>query len=663
MDVMTHLGRGLKLVLSFMLCATSLSAQSPADVTPPNPFGDFDSFRLGNGLKVWYGRLPGSTVTSIGVIVPAGSDDDPPGKEQTAHFLEHVLFSDRAGRLEAELARELTALGGTFNGATSPDRTYYWLDIGTHEAAYGVRWLYDVIAPRALSDRLVERNREPVAIEVGARPRQLHDRIAALYLDHPLLRPRTFWAREFGLQTRLERDVDTYAALQSIRAHDLRTFYDTHYAPTEMTLVIVSGAPRALLQPVLGETFGMAPWRPANARDPTLTLRAGASSRFTWGARRNTTLRVNYRIPGLTGQDQLRLMLIAGLLENRLMERLRRGDSKAIYSIGVGLNMRGPATTLAINARLNPAQERMVRDAIDEEIARIAKAASDEHFYRDRDAFARELFTLYASPDALRNLAAFQFYRPELHDEFPDVGGYVTTAGPDSIAAFAARVFDPEQRILRLWRPLPVSPPWLVLLGIGIIWLAVRVYRSIVFRPADMNAIRFVARLRPPARALTATLAVIVALIGLRLVAAAAHGAAEYWLLGIDSFALHAGAAATLLFLLTLAAMAAAGHTRHKVLVFEHELRIKSRTYRSVVIPGADVRAVDLDAPPSGPGRPSYVRRGKGAVVVRLADGAVRRLHVRQPEALLAAVRNLIRNASAGDQPGEVLASLAPQSS
>ena len=73
---------------------------------------------------------------------------------------------------------------------------------------------------------VVERQREPVALEIGARPRQLFDWLYAVYLNPPLLGPADFWEREFGIVTAARRDVDARRSLYRIRGDDLRGFYD-----------------------------------------------------------------------------------------------------------------------------------------------------------------------------------------------------------------------------------------------------------------------------------------------------------------------------------------------------------------------------------------------------------------------------------------------------
>jgi predicted Zn-dependent peptidase len=629
------------LLLAAFFAAHPAHAQDAAEPMPANPFAGFDSYRLPNGMRVWYGHLPASSLTSMAVIVPYGRDQDEHGREQTAHLLEHVLLSDRHGRSEAELVRELTARGGSHNGVTGAGSTYYPLSIGTEQAAFGVRWLYDVVAPRVLSDHLVARNRDPVAIELSARRVGAMARPLRSWLTHPRLLPQPFWKREFGIDAQEERGADQHASLGAITATDVQRFFDTYYTPTEMTLVIVTGASWQQLAPEVENTFGALPWRVPPAVAAVATPRQSESRLFQYRPGRSTRIALRYRIAELNSLDQLRLVFIEDLLRYRLMERLRRGDDKSVYSIAAGTTLRGPAAFFGISADLNPGQERVVRAILDDEISRLARTAVDSSFFADRDALSRRIRVENSSPAALRAWATDRFYRPDLQPHFPDVAAYYETVGPDSIAALAGRLFRDENRILYVWRPLPLPAAAAGAAALLIVLLAARLYRHFALRPADMARVRYVARARPPIAARLAgwLVSLVLLLVVGRLVAAGIHIAAQYWILSSESVAVPVVSAAALLFMATLAAFAALGRTHRKILVFEHEVRIKSPTYRAVILPLDRIRDASVVSDVSSVRLRHLVIRPLGqAVLLRLEDGSGYAVRVARPEALAGAV-------------------------
>jgi predicted Zn-dependent peptidase len=644
-SMMMLMSRLLLPALLLLTAATTVAAQAPGEPLPPNPFGVFESFQLPNGLKVWYGHMQGATLTSMAVMVPYGRDQDPPGKEQAAHFLEHVLLSDRGGRSESELVRELTTRGGTFAGITGTHYTIFPVNIGNEHAAWGLEWLHGVVAPRPITDDVVDRNRDPIAVELDLRKPMLVRGAVARFIHHPWLRPAGFWRREFGYAAQEERGADQLSGLAAITAADLAAFYDAYYSSAAMTLVIVSGRSRAELQPVLDATFGTLPWRPAPPPPPPLRVRQEETRRVAWQPSGSARVVVRYRIGELDGRDHLRLLFIEDLLRDRLMQRLRSDDVKAVYSIATFTQVRGPAAHFTVAADMNPRHEARVRDVIEEELQRLRAAEDDSAFYADRDAAGRALRTQYAAPGALRNWATDRLYRPDLHDVFPDAGEYFATVGPDSIAAYARRLFTADNRILAITRPVPLHPAWLALLGILVVAAGVALYRRLVLQPADMASIRYITRLRRPAAVRIATLlaAGVAGLVVLRMLAAAAHFAVEYWLLSAGSFILLAAASAALLLAVTVAMMACAGLVQRKVLVFNDEVRIKSPTYRATVIPGAQVRGARVvNGPESFRLRRPVPGPVAGAVFLELADGTGYLLDVRDGPTLVAAIDGLL---------------------
>jgi predicted Zn-dependent peptidase len=631
-------------VLVLLPGSAPLAAQDGA--LPDNPFAALESVVLPNGIRLWYGHLPGATVTSMAVLVPWGRDQDPPGQEQTAHLLEHVLLSDRAGRVEADLARELAGRGGQHNAFTGSSSMGFLLGIGTDQAEYGIHWLHGVIAPRQLTDAVVSRNRSPVAVEIQAYPRSGPVAAAWRLLTHPRLLPPPFWRREFGLDAQEERPADHSASLATLDAAGLQRFFDSYFAPPGMTLVIVSGAPRAALQPIIDETFGTIFWRPPPPPPAGPALRIGDVRRFTWHTGSTAHLSVGYRLAELDGRDQLRLLFIGDLLRHRLMERLRRGGDKSVYAVDVRVISRGQATLFRIAADVSHGQERATRDIIDEEIRRLLRAPFDSiSFYADRDLLGRQLRTENASPAALRNWVADHFFRTDLHPAVPDVGEYYATLGADSIAAFAARALVPGNRIASVARPLPL-PVWLlVLLGSLPVVAGGLLFRALTLRSADMSTVRFITRIRanPATAAIAAAALALVLLVAVRLLAAVIHIGADRWLVGVESFAIWLVGGGALLFAAALGTLALVGAVPHKILVFSHEVRLKSRTFRSVILPAAAIRSAVVVANAGGRRLRMPVLPFAGpAVFLELHDGSGYLLHVRDPGALARSVAAII---------------------
>ncbi len=191
------------------------SSSPPPDQAKANPFSGFETHFLSNGLKVWYKRLPDAAEVSVSVGVPYGWDSDPRGKEELAHLTEHILFSDHDGRTEQEIKEAIDGIGGRRNGFTTPDHTWYYVTVSKEHGGFAIEWLSRLVSPHTMDADVVERNRQPVALEINAQPREFFEQAWAS-LNPSWLLPPDFWQREFGMETRNGRHYDRWASLQRI---------------------------------------------------------------------------------------------------------------------------------------------------------------------------------------------------------------------------------------------------------------------------------------------------------------------------------------------------------------------------------------------------------------------------------------------------------------
>ena len=202
-------------VLGLALAVLLGAGRGEGQETGSNPFAGFETHFLSNGVKVWFKQLPGAPNVSVSVGVPVGSDADPPGKEQLAHFTEHMLFSDHGGRTEQEIKDAVEGIGGRRNGFTYRDRTWYYVTIGREHGLFAIEWLAGILSPHEMDPAVVDRGRQPVENEIRARPRELFDHLVAALNPGWLAFP-DFWEREFGIERLRAPFPDMWRSLQGI---------------------------------------------------------------------------------------------------------------------------------------------------------------------------------------------------------------------------------------------------------------------------------------------------------------------------------------------------------------------------------------------------------------------------------------------------------------
>lgn len=572
-----------------LLALLSLAAQPAAADTGAiaNPFAGFETHRLGNGLKVWYKHLPSDPVVSISVALPFGSDRDPHGKEQLAHFLEHMVFSDQPGRTEEEIKREIEERGGVYNASVTPDRTFFYVRIGSENALFALEWLYRILAPHAMDPQVVERQREPVALEVRARPRQLFDWLAAYYVYPRPLRMPGFWEQEFGLETWRSRDYYPFRSLYAITSDDLLDFYDTYYVPSLMTLTVVGDIDRQAVLDGVARTFASLPARAEPEPAPAARDPGRYRQSLFWAYRSNVYYSNRFKFYGLSAEQEVMLVFVAQLLSKRLNDQLRFGERKATYGIGVGIVKRGGVGYLHVSGGIKPEEFEFARGVIDGELKALrAGTLSQADFDDDRSAVTRQLRVNNASSEDLEGWVRRSFYDPRVHGNFPDLVTAFEGFTREEVQFFANEFLVPERQHLTIAYRHPLTQGTLVVLVAVIAWLTVYLTRRRLIRPVDMTRIRYVARFRPPkVYSMAATLAAIavVAIVG-RLVAFVYELLTYRFLVQLDSFVVQWLAYAAMLALGVLLLVQVPARIPRKLLLFDDHIRVKYLSYRSVPI-------------------------------------------------------------------------------
>jgi predicted Zn-dependent peptidase len=567
------------------------------DLIPADAFAGFETIKLENGLKIWYKRTPESPDTAVSVVVPFGSDRDPAGKEGLAHFTEHMLFADHLSRTEQQIKREIEDPGGVYNGFTLPDHTFFFVHIGNQHGLFGIDWLYKVVSPHSMDAEVVDRQREPVLQETGARRRELFDWIQALYLNPPALRQPGLLKREFGLDTSESRDIDAFRSVHSITGQDLVQFYDDYYVPSMMTLAVIGNLDRDQVVEKVRQTFGLLPSRP----EPNLSTRATDPGRpyrgFYWDFRANPFYQRMFKVYDPTAADVVRLIFLSRLLGKRLNDQLRFGDRKATYGIVPFLMLRGPATALTIQGAIDKDQYSYARSVIDRELETLrGNGYSEEEFEADRSTISRQLKTANTSPKDLEWWVFMAFSDPQVFSDYPDLAQDFDRITLQEMQGFARRVLVPNREVLTITRPMPLSDGTLTLIGVAALALLVRLVRAALISPIEMSRIRYVARFRIPIAFKVISMGCLLAFAAVagRLLFFACQWVANKEIIKIESFwvqgTIYILMAAGGLFLVALLG----SRLPRKILVFDDRVVVKYLAYQSRAIAAQDIIEASL---------------------------------------------------------------------
>lgn len=199
-----------------------------------DPYTEFESTTLSNGLTVHSAYWPGRPWEAMGFLIHSGAEHDPIGLEGLAHFVEHVV-SGNANVSREEIKAIFEDSGGMVDfGATSYPATHYRFFVPTDKQV--IARAFSVFGQMLLSARLENTIEQERQVIIGEFHR--HYRFKHAY-DLDMRRNRSLYAN-YWLE-RFARPLGNPESVGRITRGDLQSYYDTHYTPANMSVVGVGG--------------------------------------------------------------------------------------------------------------------------------------------------------------------------------------------------------------------------------------------------------------------------------------------------------------------------------------------------------------------------------------------------------------------------------------
>lgn len=222
-----------------------------------DPYSEFTSHQLSNGLNIWKLHLPGRPWEKVRVIVHAGQRFDPVGKEGLAHFCEHLVKAQYPTNSD-DLRSRFKSFGGSADfGVTAPDCTFYEFSVplvfgGEDTLSWGYGVYRDLLTRPAtlLSPEIRDMEKERKII-VSEFHRKFS--MAWQYPFHVNIRSSLYpglW------QSRVTNGLGSLDSISKFTEEDVLDFFRTWYTPSNMTIVSVGGASEEAIFETVNHQFG-----------------------------------------------------------------------------------------------------------------------------------------------------------------------------------------------------------------------------------------------------------------------------------------------------------------------------------------------------------------------------------------------------------------------
>ena len=205
---------------------------------------DVYAFTLDNGLKVLLVPKPGTGITAVDLWVNVGSLNETREISGISHFFEHMLFKGTERR-PGGIDREVEALGGRTNAATSYDFTHYYIILPSEHTELAIDIIADITQNSSFPEEEIAREKEVVLREQQQRS------------DNPTSFAFFTMRQEFYAVHPYKLPIIGFAdSLEKLNREDFLNWMKTYYVPNNMTLVVAGDIEIEKTLQIVKEKFG-----------------------------------------------------------------------------------------------------------------------------------------------------------------------------------------------------------------------------------------------------------------------------------------------------------------------------------------------------------------------------------------------------------------------
>lgn len=328
-----------------------------------------EQFTLQNGLRVICEPLPHLRSVSIGVWVRVGSILETPAENGLSHFIEHMAFKGTEKRSARQIAREMDAVGGYLNAATSKLCTCYYAKVIDEDLPLAADILADIVRHPVLEEKELNKERNVVLEEISMTDDSPED------VAYDLIASAMFDTQPLGQTILGPRSV-----IENCSREDLLAFRRRHYSPMNACIAVAGNFELERLKALLEQHFGawqgsageIYPVNLVNRHPATLT-----SDKDTEQAH----ICVGYRGKELGSKDVYAMAvfnsILGGGMSSRLFQRIRE-ESAMAYTVYSAPSAYPHCGDFTIYAAVSPHNVKTVLRQIDEEIAALLRDGISE---------------------------------------------------------------------------------------------------------------------------------------------------------------------------------------------------------------------------------------------------------------------------------------------
>lgn len=208
--------------------------------------------KAANGLTIVHRQAHRTLVDYCGVVVKAGSRDDPDNLPGLAHFVEHTIFKGTNRRSSWHIINRMERVGGELNAYTTKEETVVYTAAPRGNASRSFELLADLLTDSRFPGKELDKEREVIAEEIDS------------YLDSPAEAVFDDFEDIIFANTALGHNIlGNRDALASIHSADCREYLARWYAADNMVVFYYGSAPVSRITTMVERYFSNIPTKAA----------------------------------------------------------------------------------------------------------------------------------------------------------------------------------------------------------------------------------------------------------------------------------------------------------------------------------------------------------------------------------------------------------------
>lgn len=396
----------LSFLFLVVLFVTGTNIFAQGDKLPPI---NVKQYKLKNGLTVVMHQDHSTPIVAVSMFYHVGSKNEAPGRTGFAHLFEHMMFQGSGNFIDGW--RAVDEMGGSVNGTTDQDRTFYYETIPTNMLE---RTLYleadrmgNLLA--AMDQAKLDNQRDVVKNE----RRQRVDNVAYGAMSEMQLEAMYPEGHPYRWDV-----IGSMSDLSAASLEDVKSFFRTYYVPNN-TVIAISGdfnekQTKAWIDQYFGKMKAGAPIVRPNLPVPQLSsvVRKSYEDPFANSSR----IQLTWASVPAYSPDEAPLDVLAGILSNGRGSRLQSNllyKNELVANVFAGNNTSEIAGLFQITATARPGKTLdEIEAAINTELERIKKdgPTADEITRSITQREAQAIFglqTVFGKGSALANYAGY----------------------------------------------------------------------------------------------------------------------------------------------------------------------------------------------------------------------------------------------------------------